>query len=125
MTPEIKFIKRLVHLMNYPCGTSVMNFREANKINTFADFFKFVMMNLIDELMNMPQSLYFCGFQTSGQNLTQGPLLRNGGKLTFCPHTKRKFPTHRECPGIVAHPSTTNERSLSWTTMTARPANPF
>lgn len=105
MTPEIKFISALVHHDELPCGTSVMNFRAANKINAFADFFKFIMTNFIDELMNLPKSLCFCGFQAYGQNLTQGPLLRNGGKLPFCPHTKRKFPSPWECPGIVAHPS--------------------
>lgn len=115
MTPEIKFINALVHHDELPCGTSVMNFRAANKINMFADFFKFSMMNLIDELMNLPKSLYFWGFQAHPKNLTQGPLLRNGGKLTFCPHTKRKFPARRERPGIgigVFSP-TTNERSQS------------
>lgn len=101
MTPKIKFINTQVHLMNYPCGTSLMNFRAASKINMFADFFKFIMMNFRDELMNLPKSLYFCGFQTHPKNLTQGPLLRNGGKLPFCPHTKRKFPSP---PGNVRAP---------------------
>lgn len=109
MIPEIKFINTLVHLMNYPCGTSLMNFRAASKINMFADFFKFIMMNFRDELMNLPKSLYFCGFQAHPKNLTQGPLLRNGGKLPFCPHTKRKFPrplgmSGRSCPSPY-HPT--------------------
>ena len=104
MTPEIKFINALVHHDELPCGTSLMNFRAPKQINTLRGFFKFIMMNFRDELMSLPKSLYFCGFQAHSKNLTQGPLLRNGGKLTFCPHTKRKFPARRECPGMVAHP---------------------
>lgn len=114
MIPEIKFINRQVHLMNYPCGTSVMNFRTANEINAFGDFFKFIMMNFIDELMNLPKSLYFCGFQAHTKNLTQGPLLRNGGKLTLCPPYEATIstPHHQRKESVMGNHDRNTPRSI-------------
>lgn len=85
MISHFKFIKTHVHQRKQSSEISVMNFAHWQKVRGYQQFFKFIMTNLNDELMNLRVRLYSCGVSDMSQFLTQVPLLRNGGKLLFCP----------------------------------------
>ena len=85
MISRFKFIKPHVHQRKQSSEVSVMNFAHWRKARGYQQFFKFIMTNLNDELMNLRIRLYSCGVSDMSQFLTQVPLLRNGGKLRFCP----------------------------------------
>ncbi len=85
MISRFKFIKTYVHQRKQSSEFSVMNFAHRQKIRSCQQFFKFIMTNLNDELTNLRICLYSCGIPDMSKFLTQVPLLRNGGKLRFCP----------------------------------------